>query len=137
MKGYTAGKAYRRSGVFPYVEIWEQPSWRLAIAKLYHFWENKSWPLMKRLEKFHTKWFEKDDFFIPLSNRQDIRCDDLMHKGRNTLAIVYVTDEQYEVITKKMPKPAEPRREATAPITHEEEPIWPEASPEPLVPPAG
>jgi len=102
MKGHSCGKVYGRDYVKPYVEIWEQPFWRLMIAKIYHRWDMSSWRFFRIFEKPHEALFCKDDeFYIPLTNRQDLRCDYLQHKGRKVLALVYITEEQYNAITKE------------------------------------
>lgn len=103
MRGYSTGKIYSRTKVSPYVDIWEQPLWRRLVALAYHhWWERHTWRIMKRFEKVHEALVGNDhDFFIPLSNRQDIRCDDLVQKGRKTLARVHITKEQYDMITRK------------------------------------
>lgn len=114
MRGYTAKTAHRRSGIFPYVELWKQPLWRWIVAWLYGQWESLSWPFMKHfLDGWHRKYFGKNSLdYIPLSNRQDIRCDHLRHAGRETIAIAYITKEQYDVITGKAPKTTKLRHEA-------------------------
>jgi hypothetical protein len=106
MRGYTAGKAY---GLRPnrdikhFVSLWDQPPFNLLVALMYHrIWEKISWRGFRIVEPLHQAIFEKDDdFYIPLTNRQDLRCDDLQHKGRKTLALIYITEEQYNKITKR------------------------------------
>ena len=104
IKGRTTGKAY---GLRPnrdikyYVELWEQPFLSLMVAHMYHHvWEKISWRFFRLLEKLPLPG-KDDDFYIPLTNRQDIRCDDLAHKKRKSLALIYITEEQYNKITKR------------------------------------
>jgi len=122
MKGHTPGMAYRREDTIPYVEIWQQPFWRWLIAQAYHLWEKISWRGFRLIEKYHEDLFKKkdDDFFIPLTNRQDLKCEHLTHKKRDTLAVIYTTQEQYDLITGKVHKTGKPRHEIKEPITIEE-----------------
>ena len=114
IKGHSAGKAYGRTSVAPYVEIWEQPLLSWLIAHAYGFWERHTWKLLRRMEKPHEKIFNRndDDLYLPLTNRQDIRCDDLMHHKRKTLIILYLNTEQYGIVTGHLPWTSEQRRKA-------------------------
>lgn len=124
MKGHTAGKAHRRDEVIPFVDIWEQPVMCWLVSQAYHrVWQKISRPTVRWLGKWHQKIYEdRDDLYIPLTNRQDIRCDRLVHKRRTNLAIIYITQDQYNIITGKVAPKQEPRHEVKEPI----------APPEPL-----
>ena len=117
MKGHSVGTVYRRTDTIPYIEFWQQPFLHWLLAHLYGFWERMSWRAMKPVEKLHRRWFEDDnEFYIPLTNRQDIRCDDLIRRSRITLAIIYITQDQHDIVTgKKLPQET-PRHQALKPI---------------------
>lgn len=118
MKSYDVGTAHRRSGVFPYVELWEQPLYRWLLFRAYHWWEKLTEPAMRKISEYHRVVFgaKAGLDYIPLVNRRDIRCYHLSIAGRNTLAIAYITKEQYDVITGRAPKEVEPRHEVKEPI---------------------
>lgn len=121
MRGHTTGKAHRRTEVIPYVEIWKQSTFWWIVSQAYHFmWEKPSAPIMEHVSRWHKKIFEKTDEYIPLSNRQDIRCYRLRQKKRDLLAVIYITQEQHDIITGKALKIEEPRHEVKEPISPEE-----------------
>jgi len=100
VKGFEPGIIYSKTEQQPYIELWEQPALRRMAANLYHWWEMHSIFFMKHVSRWHTKLFgNKDEFFIPLINRQDLRCDYLNRKSRRHLATIHVTEEQYAAIT--------------------------------------
>lgn len=72
---------------------------------------------MKHLSRWHRKIFEKTEDYVPLSNRQDIKCYHLRHKKRDLLAVIYITQEQHDIITGRVLKIEEPRHEVKEPIT--------------------
>lgn len=119
MKGYTAGTVYRRESETPYIEIWEQSSLRWLIAEAYQLWENYSFYFMMYVSKWHKKFFGKNEDYIPLLNRQDIRNYYLTNKKRTVLAIIYTTQDQYDIVTGKTTKEEEPRHEVREPISPE------------------
>jgi hypothetical protein len=116
MKGYTTGEAHRRSGVFPYIEIWKQPTRYWVIANLYHSWEWLTDPVMSRISDWHEKRFKKSEDYAPLNRRRDIKCYRLYNKGRKVLAIVNITEEQYFAINGKSTIDEKLRYEAKEPI---------------------
>lgn len=116
MKSYTPGTAHRRSGVFPYVEIWTQPYFWWLVARMYHWYESCTEPMMLRISDRLQRNHKGDLEYVPLTSRRDIRCDHLSRKKRNTLAIVYMTKEQYDIVTEVASKKEEPRHEMKNPI---------------------
>jgi hypothetical protein len=103
IKGHGAGKIYGRESIRPYVEMWEQPLSRWLIAHLYHLWEQRTWKLLRKIEPLHETFFNRndDEIFIPLTNRQDLRCADLHERGKKHLIMLHITEEQYNTITGK------------------------------------
>lgn len=94
--------AYRRGQPQPYVEQWEQPLRWWMVAKAYELWCDMSFPIMKHIERWHRNLFEaryeargEDYIYIPLTNRQDIRWDDLYNKGRVNLAVFHISLDDY------------------------------------------
>lgn len=121
MKGYTPGVASRRTDEIPYVEIWEQPAFWRVVALAYHLWEKLTEPIMRYVSRWHRSVFQKSVEYTPLLNRRDIRCHRLSRKSRDMLAIIYITREQYNIITGKALKIEEPRHEIKEPIQLAEE----------------
>lgn len=78
---------YSKDGKHLEVEVFEQPWWRFLIAALYHWYDMRvhKIPGFRRLDWKLGKTLIDDDgeqFRLPLSALQDIRCFDLAHKGR-------------------------------------------------------
>jgi len=88
------------------IELWKQPLHRWLIAKFYHWysWKIHKVPGFKKLEKWLWKRYEDhhdgDELFlyIPISNRQDLRCYDLCHKRQTVLARLELTKEDFDAI---------------------------------------
>jgi hypothetical protein len=101
MKSYEIGKVHHihSDQTDHYIEVWRQPFSRWAISKAYHhLWEKWSEPIMRRVSKWHRMAFEHDEWFIPLLNRRDLRCYNLVQKKRTRVAFIYITQEQYDAI---------------------------------------
>ena len=99
MRGFEAGVAHRRDDAQPYIEVWDQPFLRKVVAQTYHVWEVITEPLFKPLSRLHQHLFGKDEEYVPLVNRRDIRCYYLEHKGRVALAYVNITPDQYKAVS--------------------------------------
>lgn len=78
------------------VTLWKQPWTRYILAQLYHWYDMRIYkvPGFKKLERWAMER-SKDDWYIPWSTRQDIRCYHLMESKRETLAILYVDEQVY------------------------------------------
>lgn len=86
-----------------YLTVWQQPRWRRVIAKLYHRYSDFvfHFPGFRRLEDWvHHR--AKDPWYIPWSNRQDIRCDHLRRKRRTELCCVEIDAETYAKLNKAL-----------------------------------
>lgn len=105
VKGHTPAKRYGRDDIKPCVEIWEQPLKWWLIARFYHYvWEKRTWKLLRKIEPWHESNFgQNDDFYIPLTNRQDLRCADLRDRKKKHLAYIMITNEEYDRITGNVP----------------------------------
>lgn len=101
MRCHEVGGLYRKGGSTPYLEVWEQPFLRWAIAEVYHWWDMHSIPFMKHVSKWHNKLFGGSIDYIPLLARQDLRCYYLSQMGRKNEVIIEITEKQYEEITGK------------------------------------
>lgn len=99
IRGYEPGKAYGRYDTRQYVTMWEQPFKWWLLAQIYHKWETLSWHPMRVIEKVHGRFADWSLDYIPLTNRQDIRCAHLREKHRKNLLTIYITEEQYNTIT--------------------------------------
>ena len=90
------------------ISLWAQPWHRWLIAEMYHWYSMKIFkvPGFRKLEKWLWNHYEKthsaDHYldYIPISNRQDLRCDYLQHKQRKVLATLDLTKEQFDGIRK-------------------------------------
>src|SRR5882757_7900523 len=72
-----------------YTEVYSQPVLRYFIAWLYHKYDMnklvwKFWRFFERYQDSSDEWS-----YIPYTARQDMRCDDLRHKGRITIERTY------------------------------------------------
>lgn len=124
MRGHTAGKSYRRDEVVPYVDIWKQPVLRWVWSNIYHFWEKHTEWAMRPISRWHRKLFERWGGldYIPLVNRRDIKCFHYSERKRTRLTTIYITDEQYDIITGKTVPEEKPRRKVDQePITEPQE----------------
>src|SRR6266540_1001524 len=92
------GKIYSRTTITPYMATYTQPLHNAALAWLYHHvWEHCSWRIYRLIEKLinqNARAF-REDLYIPLTNRQDIRCYHLSHKNR--VEVNRVIGESYPV----------------------------------------
>lgn len=116
IKGYTVTMIMGRDTTRYEVALWEQPLHNWLIAKLYHYYTELvfSFPGFKRLEKWlqirgEAKETEDnlDYFYIPISNRQDLRCEHLSHKNRKVNAILPLDTEQGEELWHRSVKDAD------------------------------
>lgn len=125
VKGYsgvTANRRNRSMDTLYYIEIWEQPLFRWLWSQVYHKWEKLTRRPMKHFSRWHAKHFEGgDEFFVPVDCRRDIKCYMYSTSKRDVLAILRVTEDDYDVITGKKCKLDEPRRTCEEPITLTEE----------------
>ena len=73
-----------KDGMKRFHMTYTQPLQNYIIAKLYHHvWERFTWRIYRFIEK---RMKPSDDWtYIPLTNRQDIRCDYLHFKNRIVL----------------------------------------------------
>lgn len=86
-----------------HVEFWTQSLWRYLVAHVYHWYDMRIYkvPGFKRLEDWLWKLHEDELFYIPLSNRQDIRCYHLRERGLTILADIAVDEETYQAIKRR------------------------------------
>lgn len=88
--------------------LWKQPMWRWWISQVYHWYDSHIYkvPGFKKFERWLWNRYDNrndndaDFLYIPLSCRQDIRCDQLGHKRRTFLAQIELTKEQFDAINK-------------------------------------
>lgn len=117
MRGHDAGVAHRRGETIPHIEIWQQPFLNWLIFRAYHLWEKLTWRALRLVEPYHQDLFRKSEDYVPLTSRQDERCEYFRFKKRVCLAVICVTQEQYNTITGKTRPIAKPRYEAKKPIS--------------------
>ena len=105
-----------------YIAFYSQP-WRYYwIARAYHRWDMFSWRIYRPLEKPLAAWhkrrcnddcttvYEQPDlktgaskicFYIPLTNRQDLRCEHLHRKHYTHLTKITVDKNIYDALSKR------------------------------------
>lgn len=81
-----------------YVTFYEQPLLPWVISRLYHWYDMRVYllPGFTLLERLLKRLQGGDEWYVPLSARQDIRCYHLERRKRTELVTVEVTQEQYE-----------------------------------------
>src|SRR5258706_12271041 len=91
-KGKVYGQGYDQT----YTCTYTQPVYNLIISELYHhIWEKLTWRIYRKIEKLTNQnkrfidSFDEVDVYIPLTNRQDIRCDHLRQKNRIVVGTEY------------------------------------------------
>lgn len=119
MRGYETGTIHRRKDESAYIEVWKQPFFWWLLAKLYHFWEERTCRLMNLLAKWHRSLVKEEQWYIPFDVRQELRCYELTHKKRVRLMATCITREQYDAINGDTPL-VQPRREINKPISLEQ-----------------
>lgn len=86
------GNTYTIDKITPYTSIYTQPLHNVIISWLYHnVWERVTWRLYRKIEKLtkQNKRTFTEDLYIPLTNRQDLRCYYLHHKNRIVISTTY------------------------------------------------
>lgn len=127
MRGNEAGTSYRRDETSYYIEFWKQPFLYWLVAWLYHYlWEDGTdWFVVRLSDWLHARHNkaqpepeeEEFDDYIPLTNRRDLRCYDLHQKKRVILTIIYITQEQFDILVGTPPEKKEkPRHEIAEPM---------------------
>jgi hypothetical protein len=89
------------------ITLWKQPLSRWLLARAYHWYSMRIYKVsgFKKLEKWLWKWYDQrhdgdvDFIYVPISNRQDLRCHYLHENRRQVLVTLDLTKEQYEGIT--------------------------------------
>lgn len=90
-----------------HVAFYHQPLFKRLKGRLYHkVWERLTWKLYRRIEKskFYKRRVDRDwdkqdaPFFIPLTNRQDIRCHYLTHDTREFIGMVEIPEELFNAL---------------------------------------
>lgn len=86
------GEVHYPDGVRPRLTCYTQPVWWYYAAKAYHWWDMRSWRLMRALDKPLRRWHDRRyrknpdlPLRIPLAARQDLRCYHLTSRGREIL----------------------------------------------------
>lgn len=89
--------------------LWTQP-WHLWLwAKIYHWYDMRIYrvPGVKALTRWQVRHHkhppdidieEMCDRCTPLTNRQDLKCHDFMHRKRTQLVQVEVSEETYRAL---------------------------------------
>lgn len=90
-----------------YVEIWRQPLRLWIAAMIYHWYDMWIYrvPGFRALERWNRSRHDSEDWFIPLSCRQDLRCYHLANKQRLILATFELTQQQYQQLRKMPARP--------------------------------
>lgn len=86
-----------------HIEVYTQPTWRRLVHRTYHWYDMRIFkvPGFKRLERWLEDRHKGDpELYVPLSCQQDIRCYELGVRGKKQAALIEITKEQYDKISK-------------------------------------
>lgn len=85
--------------------MWEQPVHRWLVASVYHWYDSLVWrlPGVRAYERWQTRRHAGDDFYVPLTNRQDLRCHRLQGRSRVTLATVEIDQGTFNRLRSRKP----------------------------------
>jgi hypothetical protein len=80
-----------------HVVVWKQPAHRWLVSRLYHAYDSVVWrlPGFRALENWLRRRHADDAWYVPLSSRQDLRCDYLWSRKRTVLAVLDASEEQF------------------------------------------
>jgi hypothetical protein len=102
MRTYTLNTSNRRNepGTIEYwVTFTQQPLWNAFVAKVYHWYDMRMYkiPGVRLIERFGV-WLHRknDEIYIPWTNKQDLRCDDLRSKNLKRIASIQIDKDTYQ-----------------------------------------